>query len=160
MKGIRGILVSSLAIWLSAVFQQSVSHRIDIYSATPDFLLITLSCLCMYASRAGGAVIGFIAGLAAGSITGANLSQFIFSRTITGFLDAWSRSFGLDPNFIAAAVNAFFVTIVAQLILMFFAPPSGITAFLGATILSAMVNGVLAVPVHALLRKILGPQVV
>lgn len=159
MKGIRGVLVSGLAIWLSAVLQQSIAHRIDLLTATPDFLLITLSCLCMYSSRAGGALIGFLVGLAAGAITGANLSQFIFSRTITGFLDSWSRSFGLDPNFIAAAVNAFVVTIVAQLILMFFAPPSGIVAFLGATILSAMVNGVLAVPVHALLRRILGPQV-
>ncbi len=159
MKGFRGIIVSLAAIWVSTVLQQSIAHRVDILSATPDFLLITLSCLCMYTSRMGGALLGFLVGLAAGAITGANLSQFIFSRTIVGFLDAWSRTFGLDPNFIAAAVNGFAVTIVAQLILMFFAPPSGITAFLGATIVSAMVNGVLAVPVHALLRKILGPQV-
>jgi hypothetical protein len=55
-------------------------------------------------------------------------------------------------------LNSFFLTIVAQLILMFFAPPPGIASFLGATIGSAMVNGVLAVPVHALLRRILGPQ--
>lgn len=159
MKGFRGFAVVVLAIWVSAVLQQSVAHRVDIWTATPDFLLVTLSCLCMYASRIGGALIGFLVGLAAGAITGANLSQFIFSRTITGFLDAWSRSFGLDPNFIAAAVNGFAVTVIAQLILMFFAPPSGIAAFLGATILSAMVNGVLAVPVHALLRRSLGPQV-
>ncbi len=113
----------------------------------------------MYASRAGGAVIGFLTGLMAGAITGANLTQFILSRSVTGFLDAWTKAFGLDLNFVSAAINAFIVTVTAQLILMFFAPPSGIVAFLGATILSATVNGVLAVPVHALLKRMLGPQV-
>jgi rod shape-determining protein MreD len=158
MKGFRGVLISGIAIWVGAVLQQSLSSRIGIFGARPDFLLIILSCLSLYASRVGGAFIGFFTGLATGAITGSNMSQYIFSRTLTGFLDAWSRNLGFDPNAIVAAANAFAVTIFAQLILMFFAPPPGIAAFLGATIASAMVNGVLAVPVHALLRRILGPQ--
>lgn len=157
MKGWTGVLVAVATLWLAAVLQQSIG-RYGILNARPDYLLVALSCLCLYASRAGGAMVGFIAGLMAGAITGANLTQFIFSRSVAGFLDSWSRSLGLDANAVTAAANAFFVTIVAQLILMFFAPPPGIASFLGATIGSAMVNGVLAVPVHALLRRILGPQ--
>lgn len=158
MKGFRGFLIASISIWIAAVLQQGLAHRWAIWGAAPDFLLIVVSCLCLYASRAGGAVIGFFAGFAAGAIAGANLSQYIFSRTIAGFCDAWSRNLGLDANAVAAAINGFAVTVFAQLILMFFAPPAGIAAFLGATIASATVNGVLAVPVHALLRRIIGPQ--
>lgn len=158
MKGFRGVLVCIVTLWIGAVFQQAVAPRMSIFGAQPDFLLTILSVLCMYASRIGGGTIGFLAGLFAGAITGANMSQFIFSRTITGFCVAWARSFGLDANSLSAAVNAVIVTVFAQLVLMFFAPPTGIVSFIGATIASAMVNGVLAVPVHALLRRILGPQ--
>jgi rod shape-determining protein MreD len=158
VKGFRGVVISGIAIWLCAVLQQSLAHRLSIWNARPDFLLVMISCLCLYASRVGGAFIGFFAGVAAGAITGANMTQYVFSRTVAGFVDAWSRNFGFDPGAVVAAANAFFVTIGAQLILMFFAPPPGIVSFLGDTIASAMVNGVLAVPVHALLRRILGPQ--
>ncbi len=158
MKGARDVILSGICIWVAAVLQQALSHRLALFGAEPDFLLIVMSCLCLYASRTGGALIGFFAGLASGAIAGANLSQYIFSRTIAGFCDSWSRNFGLDGNMVVAAINGFAVTIFAQLILMFFAPPSGILAFLGATIASATVNGVLAVPVHALLRRIIGPQ--
>jgi rod shape-determining protein MreD len=157
MKGARGFIVAAIALWLGAVLQQSLG-RYGILNARPDYLLVMLSCLCLYASRSGGALAGFAAGLLSGAITGANLTQYIFSRTVAGFGDAWARHLGLDPNAVTAAVNSFFMTVVAQLILMFFAPPPGITSFLGATIGSAMVNGVLAVPVNALLRRILGPQ--
>lgn len=159
MKGSRGVVLCALGIWIAAFLQQSLGHRVGLFGARADFLLTFMSCLCLHASRSGGALIGFFSGLAAGAISGANLSQYIISRTITGFIDAWSRTFGLDANMVVAAINAFVTTIVAQLILMFLAPPPGIAAFLGATIASATVNGVLAVPVYALLRKILGPLV-
>jgi rod shape-determining protein MreD len=157
MKGFRGVVIAGIAIWIATILQQALAHRLNFWGAGPDFLLITLACLSLYSSRIGGAVIGFFCGLAMGAVTGANLSQFIFSRTITGFADAWSKSLGLEGNAITSAANAFAVTVFAQLILMFFAPPSGITAFLGATIGSATVNGVLAVPVHALLKRIIDP---
>jgi rod shape-determining protein MreD len=157
MRGARGIVVAAVALWFGAVLQQSVG-RYGIAGARPDYILVMLSCLCLYASRSGGALAGFFAGLLSGAITGANLTQYIFSRSVAGFADAWARNLGLDANALTAALNSFFMTLVAQLILMFFAPPPGIATFLGATIGSAMVNGVLAVPVHALLRRILGPQ--
>lgn len=157
MKGGRGFIVALVALWLGAVLQQSLG-RYGILNARPDYILVMLSCICLYSSRSGGALAGFAAGLLSGAITGANLTQYIFSRTVTGFVDAWARNLGLDPNAVTAALNSFFMTVVAQLILMFFAPPPGIASFLGATIGSAMVNGVLAVPVNALLRRILGPQ--
>lgn len=158
MKGFKGVFVCAVMLWLGAALQQTISPRIDILGARPDFLLTFMSVACLYASRVGGALIGFFTGLAAGANFGANMTQFIFSRTVTGFLDAWFRLFGVDANLFVASINAIFVTVVAQLLQMFFAPPQGIVAFLGATIGSAMYNGVLAVPVYALLRKILGPQ--
>ena len=157
MKGTRGLIVAVIAIWLAASFQAALSPRITIVGISPDFCLIVLACLSLFTNRVGGAVIGFFLGLVTGANVGANLSQYVVSRTISGFLAGWSRSFGLDANVLGSAVTCVVVTVVAQLIQMFLAPPAGITSFLGATIASALVNGVLAVPVFALLRRILGP---
>lgn len=156
MKGPKGVFVAAILLWIAAGAQQALAHRLNLFGAAPDFLLISVSCLCLFANRIGGALIGFFAGLSMGAVVGANMTQYVFSRTLVGFFDAWSKALGLDANLLTAAVNGLLVTVAAQLLQMFFAPPAGITSFLGATIASAVVNGVLAIPVYALLKRIFG----
>lgn len=156
MKGFGFWALALLSIWIILGFHQATSGRFTLVGVAPDFPLVLLSCLALFVTRIEGAIIGFIIGIGTGAVVGANLTQYAVSRTITGFLDSWSRGLGLDSNFLTAAVNGFLVTLIAQIVQMFLAPPSGIAGFLGATIATALVNGVLAVPVFALLRRILG----
>jgi hypothetical protein len=156
MKGIGYWALAVVSIWISLGIHQATAGRLVIFGVAPDFPLVLLACLSLFVSRLEGAVIGFLIGVGTGAVVGANLTQYTISRTISGFLDSWSRGLGLDSNYLTAAVNGFLVTTFAQVIQMFLAPPSGIAGFLGATIATALVNGVLAVPVFALFRRILG----
>lgn len=96
-------------------------------------------------------------GLFYGGPAGANVAHYIISRTITGFAIAAARTMGLEPNAVTAPLATSFGTLFAQFLLLLLAPPNSIPDFLGDTIGSAVTNGVLAMPVFALLNRILGP---
>ena len=149
------MLVAGVLLWLGAALQGAIAPRMGIFIARPDFLLIFLSVMCLHCTTAGATVLGFFAGLMMGAPAGANLGAYIISRSVAGFVDGWIGVIGFQPNLFWAAVNTAIVTVVAQLLLMFLAPQQGITAFLAATIASAVYNGVLAIPTYALLRRIL-----
>jgi hypothetical protein len=53
-------------------------------------------------------------------------------------------------------VTAFAVTILAQLMLMFVAPPAQLMPFLRDTIGTAIFDGVIAMPFYLLLKRLLG----
>ena len=158
MKGWKGLLIAAFCIWVAAALQESVAWKLAIFGARPEFLLVVLATLCMFTNRLGGTLLGFFTGFAFGAIAGANLTWYVVSRSIAGFLDGWSGGLGLQGNIPLAGLNAFFVTIFAELLLMFFIAPKGIASFVAATIGSAIYNGVLAMPMYMLLRRVLGPQ--
>jgi hypothetical protein len=158
VNGVKGVMVAAVLLWLGAVLQGSLAPRISIFEASPDFLLIFMSVMCLYCTTAGATVLGFFTGLMTGAPSGANLGAYIVSRSFGGFADGWIGSIGFQPNAVWAAVNTAVLTVIAQLLLMFLAPKPGIPAFLAATIASAVYNGVLAMPVYLLLRRILSPK--
>ena len=84
------------------------------------------------------------------------MAIYIVSRTICGYLLGWFNSFELEANPVVASVAALCVTLGSQFLVMFFAPPTGIVAFLSATVGSACVNALLAAPLFMILRQILG----
>lgn len=137
---------------LAAIMQQSVAPRIG----SPDFLLVFLTVSSMFQTRLGGALTGGYLGLLQGALATANMTHYVASRAITGFGLGWSNQFRLRPTAVLAAVIAVVGTLIAQTIWMFIAGPSGIGAFVGDTIRTAMYNGVLAMPVYVILKKVLG----
>jgi hypothetical protein len=158
VNGWRGILVATVLLWFGAVLQGSVAPQIRIGNAYPDFLLVFLSLMCLFTTTSGATILGFFTGLMTGAPAGANLGPHIISRTIAGHVDGWVGAIGFQPNAFWAGVNTLIVTVVAHLLQMFLAPPPGIPAFLAATIASAVYNGVLAMPLYLLLRRILSPK--
>ena len=158
MKGIKGIVVAALLVWLSAGLNMGISGKIAILGGNPDFLLITLAVLGLYSTRAGGSVLGFFCGFLYGSLAGANLAQYIISRTLGGFLAGLLNDVGFEGSIPMAGLSAVIVTVFSQLLLMFSAPPADVAQFLGDTIRMALYNGVLAMPFYAVLSRILEPQ--
>ena len=92
-------------------------------------------------------------------VANANMQHYVASRTLTGLLLGSTNSAELQRSLPAAGLITAAVTVFAQLTLMFLAPPHSITAFLADTIRSAVYNGVLAIPVYALLKKFVAPVV-
>lgn len=154
----RYVPLCIILFWLGGALQQSVAPRLSLLGARPDFLLIALSVLSLFGPRATGAWLGFGAGLVHGALSMANMAQYVISRTVSGFFVGWSNDLHLRSGPQLAGLTTAAATLVAQLILLFLAPTTHIAGYLGATIKSAVYNGVLAVPLYLLVRGFSGPQ--
>lgn len=157
MNGAKGWVIALSGLWLAAGLQAGLAPYLTVLGAAPDFPLIVLTVVCLFASRTAATCLGFLAGLLYGAVAGANLAHYVISRTVTGFGAGWANAIGFEPNVWVAGLAAAVGTLVSQLLLLLLAPPASIPAYLGDTIGSAMVNGVLAMPVYALLNRFLRP---
>ncbi len=157
MKPTRVLLAAGL-LWLAAACQQGLAPRTELFGAQPDFLLVVLATLSLWLGRSGGAVLGFFTGWIYGALVGANLTVYLLTRTVTGFVAGWSNDLKIQESWILAAGMGFFVTILSGFGVTFLAPHPEVAPALADTIQGAIYNGMLAIPVYALLRRILGPQ--
>ena len=157
MKRFGVALAIAVGLWVAGGLQQVVAPRLMLFGAAPDFLLISLAAGSLFLKRNQAAFLGFVCGLIHGALAGANLTHYVISRTIGGFLAAWSRTRTLEPNAVLAVGTGFFMTLVSQVLFMFLSPPkTGLWPYLGATILTAAYNGVLVLPVYLLLKWLRG----
>lgn len=158
MRQFTSLLVCGLLFFVAGILQFSAMPRIDIWGAHPDLLLVVAYSLSVLVRPGQGALAGFVSGLLIGGMSGATLTHYILSRTVVGY--ALGMTSQMEPGIRAAAGLVAAGTLVGQLILMFLAPPSGIGVFLKVTILEALLNGAIAIPVFALMRRVVRPKVV
>lgn len=155
MTGLWVILV----LWLSAILERGLALHLAVFGAKPDFLLLATSVCGLCLSRPGGALTGFGAGLIQGALIGANLSHYVVSRALAGFVAGWIRHMRFEASAVVIGLTTATISIGAELTFMLTAGPKGIAGFLGDTMGTAIYNGVLAIPVYALLRRVLNPVV-
>jgi rod shape-determining protein MreD len=153
----RFIITSAVCLYIAAAAQQSLA-RWTILGGRFDFMLVVLAVLCLFTNRRGGAILGFFDAWIYASIDGANMWQYVLTRTLGGFLISWVAEGGIEHSYFAAALSGFVAVPLCQMILLFLAPPPQIAAFLGDTIRTAVYNGVLAMPIYAAANRILGPR--
>lgn len=158
MSRFGAILAVAAALWFAGGLQQVVAPRISLFGASPDFLLIALAAGSLFLNRSQGSWLGFACGLIHGALAGANVTHYVISRTTGGFFAGWSRTTTLEPNVALAFGTAFFLTLFSQVLFMFLAPPKELGPYLGATIIAAVYNGVLVLPVYLLLKRTLRPR--
>ncbi|MCH7945449.1 MAG: hypothetical protein IIC73_05460 [Armatimonadetes bacterium] len=148
-----------VCFWLAAVLEHSVTQRFLAEGGRPDLLLaLALSVSVMFQPRYA-ALLGFLAGLLQGGMASADLAHFTIAYTMVGFAAGWVSKLKLDvrPWFVALVVLG--GTLVAGLLMMIPAPPPEFWPRLRDTILSAMYNGVLAIPIYVLIRRSLVQKV-
>lgn len=152
-------MVLVLSFWLAAVLQQAVVERVQIGGARPDLLLtLALASAVMFAPRFA-ALFGFVAGLLQGAIAGADLAHFTISYTIVAYFAGYLSWLELDIRAWYVALVVIGGTVTVGLLMMIPAPPSQLWPHLGDTILSAIYNGVLAIPLYALIKRSLHAKV-
>lgn len=156
MKG-TSVLALGLILWICAAMQQSLAERLGVLGFRPDFLLVAVACFSMFFTRAGGALVGFVAGAIYGALDMANLTVFVISRTCAGFACAWANDLRVKEGPLVASISTALTTVFARFIYMFLAPPAFLMPFVGDTIRTAVYNGVLAVPMYLLVKRIMGP---
>lgn len=143
-------------LWIAATLEFGLPNYIRIFGGHPDFILITMLVFSPWMTRGWATVFGFLGGVWTGAMIGANLAHYAISRTLAGFLAGWTRSLKLEMSPVVMGILVAIGTIGTNLIFMFTAAPKALGPFLLDTIVGAVYNGVLAMPLYALLRWILG----
>ena len=152
MKPIGWVLIVVLYI-LAAICDQASSAGQLFGPAGPDCLTVVALCVAVVSRPAVGALAGFIAGLLSGSIIGANMAQWIITRTLAGFGVSLAIRLRVEVNTVTAALAVLigvFVSRVAYLVLI---SPPGLGPLLLQSIISSFISGLLALPVYALLSR-------
>ena len=144
----------AFGVWFLAALQESVAPRIAIGAGVPDFLIAFITVASLYCTPMGSAWLGFASGATFGALAGANLTGYAISRMFGGLAATGFNNLGFKPSPVMMMANAAATTTISQILLFFLAPPPDIGRFLAATIISAMYNGVLAMPLYALLNRI------
>ena len=150
-------LIIAIGLYLAIVAQVSIAPAVAPFGCVPDFLLLALGLFSMRGGRLSGAMIGFFAGILYGGVAGANIQLYVFSRVIAGLLIGSVSSMELDSSFLLASIVSVFTVLIGQGIMILLAPHPNLIGLVGATIETAVYNGVLAIPVYALLKRIQGP---
>jgi len=155
MKNPGAWIAAIVLLWIAGGSQESLAYQLSIASATPDYLLVVVTVLSLFGNRRSGAIVGFIGGLLSGAIAGGHMAAYTVTRTLIGFLIGWLNGLEFEGNFAVAFVVTSSATLCVQLTFFFMNPRGAILPALLATIGSAMYNGVLAMPLYALLKKVL-----
>lgn len=158
MKTFGLTLLTAFLLILAASAQVTIAPRLNILGSQPEFLLLTICCLAPLVRPALGGAIGFTGGLLLGGLSGATIAHYIITRTLLGYVLGLSTD--LEPNARTIALMTAAGTLINQIVMMFIAPPPNLGAFLQVTIVQALLNGVLAFPLSAGLRKVFRPKVV
>lgn len=144
-------------LWLAGVVQAGVASHMSLFGIAPDFLLIYGLVVSSQLTRPGACGIGFLVGLISGGLVGANMTHYLFSRLIASFFASWSKRLRFELTFFSLAGIVFSGTLLARLLFMFTAAPPDVPLFLRDTIAEATYNGVLALPLYGLVKRVV-PQ--
>lgn len=159
MSRARPVILLVLVFWIAAALQQAAAPHMTIAGASPDILLVVALSSAVFFEPVIGAVLGFVAGMLHGGVTGADTASLTVSRTLVSYAAGYVSRLELDVRPWYVALVVFGGTVVSHLLMMIPAPPPEVWPYLRDTIVSAMYNGVLAIPLYAFMRRTLRPKV-
>ncbi len=159
MNKARPIVVLVLCFWVAAGLQQAAAPHLAFGSARPDLLITTALVAAVFFEPLIAATLGFVAGVLHGGVTGSDTANLAVSRTLVAYAAGYVSRLELDvrPWYVGLVVLA--GTVVSYLLMMIPAPPPEVWPYVRDTIFSAMYNGVLAIPLYAMMRRSLRPKV-
>ena len=153
----RRRLLAFFVLWLALGLDAGLSGRRLFGPIEFSTLAVSILAFAMQ-RRQEGAVLGALAGLIVGLLAGPNLGAWIVGLAFVGFASGWLGEAGVRQSKPIAAGVAAGAVLLVHAVLILASPPSGLGTFVGDTIRTAMVNGALAIPLHALLARLLDPE--
>jgi len=156
MKEFKHYIIAIAGFWILAGLQSQAS-RLALLGVAPDFLIAWLCVLVFFCTRRQAIWLGFFTGLIHGSIAAVDLAYYAISRLLTGYIGAWAKDQSVESSPLVVFITVFVGTCFAYFIRLLLPPGHNIPAYLLDTILTATYNGVLAMPMYALLKKAIAP---
>ncbi len=151
----KGFVITLITLWIGSILQLSLPDRMTILGARPDFLLTFSLCLGLYLSGYGSVVTGFFAGAIQAAIFGTSLGPLVFSRMFSNYFMARIESLDIEIGPILGMVVVAVGSIICSIFYLFAAPPPGIGQYLATSMASALYNCIIALPLLAVLRRLL-----
>lgn len=146
------------SLLLATSLQHGLADRMTLLGFRPELPTLLTVCFGLFFSRGGAAAYGLFAGWIEGALALANVGHYIIARAVAGFCVSWTRGFEYEAGALSIMIVGAVGTLFSELLWMFFAAPNPIGVYLADTIRTALVNGLLAVPVYALLKRSLDPR--
>lgn len=151
-----------LLLLLAMALQLSTLSQLDVLGGNADLTVLVVAALGLYAGSVPGAIVGFTAGLLLDLAMGANLGATSLVLTVIGyfcgrFMELRDPAHGLIPLPVALAASAAYVAGVAIVQFMLDIGASVSVLALREMIATILLNTILALPVFALVRRVVRP---
>ena len=149
-------------VFVAAILQASVLNGMSLAGGTPDVVLVAIVAVALLRGSAYGAAAGFFAGLVLDTATLATLGLTSLLLTLAGYwIGRYGETTGRDrahAPLVSVAVMTFLYAIAALALRYMIGEESSAGAVFDALLPGMVFNVVLAVPVYALCRRLLGER--
>lgn len=158
MKQPFPVIAAILFLALATILQSGVFDRYVLLGAQINLPVVVVLCFALISRPSAAGGLGLLSGILTGGISGATLMHYALSRVLAGYaVGTQSKN---EPDGRWAIVWVVVGSLISQSVLILLAPPKPLLPAVGATILSAVYNGVVAIPVFALVVRLFRPKVV
>ncbi len=155
------VFKTAALVFAAVVLQSAIVGSIEILGGTPDLLLVTLVAVSLLRGAIWGAAVGFAAGLLLDIANLGRLGETSLLLTLAGYwIGRYGETTGRDrthaPLLSVAVVTVLYSAGALALHVVLGDPVDAGNVLVRALIPSVLLNLVLAFPVYALVRRVLG----
>jgi rod shape-determining protein MreD len=155
------ILKALALVFVAVVLQSAIVSSIEIAGGTPDLLLVTLVAVSLLRGAIWGAAAGFAAGLLFDIANLGRLGETSLLLTVAGYwIGRYGETTGRDrahaPLLSIAVVTILYSVGALALHVVLGDPVDASTVLVRALIPGVVLNLLIAFPVYALVRRVLG----
>lgn len=146
-----------LCVLVGYVIHLTVSPRLVAFGASPHIGLTALAIACLFAGPNLASVLGFMLGLMEAWANQRYVGSYIVSRSVVGFSVGAMDQRVFRDHVLMAVAAAVVATLIANGLLFVFAPQPHYVRWIVRTVMSALYNGALGIPLYYLIRRVASP---
>ena len=155
------VLKTAALVFVAVVLQSAIVGSMDIFGGTPDLVLVTLVAVSLLRGAIWGAAVGFAAGLLLDTANLGRLGETSLLLTVAGYwIGRYGETTGRDrthaPLLSVAVVTILYSVGALALYVVLGDPVDAGNVLVRALIPTVLLNLILAFPVYALVRRVLG----
>jgi rod shape-determining protein MreD len=156
----QSVIRCSLVVFFAVLIQVTCIERIHVIGTAPDLLPLVVAAVAIYAGSVPGAVVGFGTGLLLDLMIGVHIGGTSLTLTAVGYgvgryRELRDPAHGLLPIPVGAAATAGYAVGSAAVGFMLSIDASVSLVVLREMIVLILLNTLLALPVFALVRRVL-----